>query len=1642
MGDDQITLDQDSPFSAEDALFKQSSETAPTSVTLPYRANLLGNIEQALKGLQGYAIMALELIQNADDAGAKRVSFDAQDHGLIVGNEGSFTSCGLEHAECPWIKSGGPSGLKRPCNFHAIAEMGSRSKLHATDQIGRFGIGFVSVYQITDTPIIQSSGVELRLNPQTQEVVKSEIPHSDGTQFILPWAENQSDVREGLNASPTPPDVADKVVKEIEHVLQGSLLFLRHVDRVELRRNGKLVVDVRIDRFAEEVTLRFQPADITQKWLVLSRKADDVVASARLLERFEALARLNRSTTVSVAVPLNDVQLDGLLYAYLPTRQSIRIPVHVNGDFFPHASRQAIVLEGEQHERYWNETLIETAAAALADNFVRIRELLGPTRFWGLLDAAFQRKSEPAFKAFWDRLGKVASESPSIWTTQGKWCLAKETALPPDAMTAVDQIEITNLGLALIHSELRRYWTVLSSIGAQQLKLLNVVTALEAVGDKAIGGGGQSLRKLWSAIELLIEQSSDKARLPAVFAKLKAVPFMLDTDGRAISANDARRLPAEVSTFELRRVLPSRRVVIEHVLKFPHLSSLVKEYLLDDFVFDLANLITDEESAAAIIGKSEADARRFYTLLTSFPTDRKTGVVANTLADVPILRTRTGFVSPSRGQLPGDFRDPIGHFQIVDAGLFVPGMMDLARSVLKVNVLTFRRYVEEHLEEILGSELSLPQYQALLTEIVNHRAQLDEDGTLGALADIAFVRNRAEEFVRPGEAYFWSASLEAILGDEPARWVDEAWLPGEIARVRDLFDRLGTPSTVAADHIVERIGAIAESDDLNTIAAGTTPIIRHVLNRWTRFDEEDRTALSGLREVHFLTAIVDGKRDEESIYAPTEVYRAGRAAGFASQVPIVEMTALRQSISAVNEFLDLIGMPPEPPTEDIVAHLEHCMSSGTSVNDLTYQMLSERLERSDDDECIGRLKGTKFINVPETGFIGAGDVFWIPPVFGGYWHTASQRMRQREPLYRRLGVIDSPEPRHFAALTVQIASTASLSSTDVLIHGRCLATLAEALEQEAAGAAEAVDLLKDEDAFLNIDGLAIWTGHAVWLDSEQLAAAFGSVLNARLVRLTDVSHSASSRFLKRLNVPALTDIARFCLAEDPDGTAAKEATSMLRERADLILWLAPNRTTRRALEDILLGVEIRFSDRLLVQAEIDAFDPPVRSPASPTPAYFDREAGLLHIRPAKGRVEWVAVFRVLFAEVDHFCPSTNIPPLCLTAAYIMSLPDKGEAEQALLASNFKAPAYDDQEIEGGRELKDEPGTQDIEISEGLSDTNLTNESPVTDQELSSVAGTPDARLGREVAPNEIGDGLAIEGTCVSEGDDSATYDDDDDAEIGTADEVDNEAYRSAPSRVLFGEDTALAVTPDGTETISGGQVGTGSVRTGRVGTSSQQESNSGVIAVHQMRRSRMLSYVSRSGTRGDGDTSSASAGDDITDLIDAAAMKAASVYEEARGWKPERQHHFNPGFDIVSKSPSGSRRLIEVKGLENEWTERGIKLSHVQFSMAREHPDDFWIYVVEHARDLERQRITAIANPFGKVEEYWFDHAWREMSEERSAAREIHLKVGLKVEHHIWREGTVVEIKSRGSIPFVVVDFGPVEGRRGIPFNSFLKILD
>src|SRR5690349_9907017 len=118
----------------------ESNEDSISEFSIPYRADLLGNIRQILAGLKGLDSMALELIQNADDAKATVLRFEITENGLCLRNNEVFSYCNTQSETCPWTDRG-----ERACDFHAISTVGSSNKMLEADFIGRFGIGFVSV---------------------------------------------------------------------------------------------------------------------------------------------------------------------------------------------------------------------------------------------------------------------------------------------------------------------------------------------------------------------------------------------------------------------------------------------------------------------------------------------------------------------------------------------------------------------------------------------------------------------------------------------------------------------------------------------------------------------------------------------------------------------------------------------------------------------------------------------------------------------------------------------------------------------------------------------------------------------------------------------------------------------------------------------------------------------------------------------------------------------------------------------------------------------------------------------------------------------------------------------------------------------------------------------------------------------------------------------------------------------------------------------------------------------------------------------------------------------------------------------------------------------------------------------------------
>ena len=112
----------------------------------------------------GFAVPK-ELIQNADDAGATEVNFLYDERA----NEDAMTCLideGMSHCQGPalWVYN---DAEFRDEDFENITKLSGATKEHDTEKIGKFGLGFNAVYNLTDVPMFVSRNHFVIFDPNT-----------------------------------------------------------------------------------------------------------------------------------------------------------------------------------------------------------------------------------------------------------------------------------------------------------------------------------------------------------------------------------------------------------------------------------------------------------------------------------------------------------------------------------------------------------------------------------------------------------------------------------------------------------------------------------------------------------------------------------------------------------------------------------------------------------------------------------------------------------------------------------------------------------------------------------------------------------------------------------------------------------------------------------------------------------------------------------------------------------------------------------------------------------------------------------------------------------------------------------------------------------------------------------------------------------------------------------------------------------------------------------------------------------------------------------------------------------------------------------------------------------------------------------
>ncbi|XP_065181452.1 sacsin-like [Sycon ciliatum] len=107
-----------------------------------------------------------ELVQNADDAGASRITFllDARHHGTET-----LFNPGMAEWQGPALLCFNDAKFAER-DFRNILRLGGATKLDSREKIGQFGLGFSSVYNLTDVPSFISDRYLVLLDPHAENL--------------------------------------------------------------------------------------------------------------------------------------------------------------------------------------------------------------------------------------------------------------------------------------------------------------------------------------------------------------------------------------------------------------------------------------------------------------------------------------------------------------------------------------------------------------------------------------------------------------------------------------------------------------------------------------------------------------------------------------------------------------------------------------------------------------------------------------------------------------------------------------------------------------------------------------------------------------------------------------------------------------------------------------------------------------------------------------------------------------------------------------------------------------------------------------------------------------------------------------------------------------------------------------------------------------------------------------------------------------------------------------------------------------------------------------------------------------------------------------------------------------------------------
>ena len=161
------------------------------------------NIDELLSKLYSDSShFVFELLQNAEDANAKKVKFHLSSEKIKFSHDGVDFNFD---------------------DINSITSINKSTKIDDYTKIGEHGVGFKSVLSLTKSPVIRSGNLEFEIKNIVLPVIKDYSYQGENTQIILPFN------REGLNTD----QVVSNIYNRISNLGLRNILFLNNIQTIE-----------------------------------------------------------------------------------------------------------------------------------------------------------------------------------------------------------------------------------------------------------------------------------------------------------------------------------------------------------------------------------------------------------------------------------------------------------------------------------------------------------------------------------------------------------------------------------------------------------------------------------------------------------------------------------------------------------------------------------------------------------------------------------------------------------------------------------------------------------------------------------------------------------------------------------------------------------------------------------------------------------------------------------------------------------------------------------------------------------------------------------------------------------------------------------------------------------------------------------------------------------------------------------------------------------------------------------------------------------------------------------------------------------------------------------------------------------------